>query len=265
MINKRLSDLSCDEHEFKNAKPDYESALKDAGYNVSMRYENNAATNQRRNRKVIWFNPPFSNSVKTPIGRIFISLIKKHFPNHHKFHRIFNINTLKLSYSCMPNIENVIKQHNSKILNPKTQPQSLCNCRNRENCPLEGKCLTLCIVYRSTVTTQESTKNYYGTSESDFKTRFNNHTKSFNNRPYENDSELSKYVWSLKDKRMVYNIKWSIEKYCSPYKCGKRKCDLCISEKCVIVRSDPKVTLNHRKELLSKCRHRNKFSLKYFK
>ena len=49
------------------------------------------------------------------------------------------------------------------------------------------------------------------------------------------------------------------------YVCGSRKCDLCICEKLLIARADPNVLLNKRDELVSKCRHRNKFTLKCFK
>ena len=37
----------------------------------------------KKKRNIIWFNPPYSKSVKTNIWRIFIKLISKHFlPNH---------------------------------------------------------------------------------------------------------------------------------------------------------------------------------------
>ena len=49
------------------------------------------------------------------------------------------------------------------------------------------------------------------------------------------------------------------------YLCGSRKCDLCICEKLLIARGDPYVLLNKRDELVSKCRDRNEFTLKYFK
>ena len=248
-------------------RPLYESALKESGYDFPMEYKTNQGgrTITNRNRKVIWFNPPFSSSVKTPIGKIFLQLIKKHFPRHNKLHKIFNTNTLKLSYSCMPNVVNIIKQHNSKALKGTVSTPARCNCIDKPNCPLPGKCLTECIVYRATATSQEGERTYFGTCEGPFKPRYNNHTLSFRDRNYEKDTELSKYLWSLFDKGIGYSIKWDVETYCSPYKCGTRKCDLCLTEKCKIVQSDPKKTLNSRNELLSKCRHRNKFSLKCFK
>ena len=51
--------------------------------------------------KSLWFNLPYSKSVKTKI-KFFLQLIKKHFPKENKFHKIFSRNTLKLRYSCMP-------------------------------------------------------------------------------------------------------------------------------------------------------------------
>ena len=113
-INKRLSDLSCNEDEFKKAKPLYENALKESGYKAEMKYETSGNINNRnRRRKIILFNPPFSQSMMTNIGKIFLKLIRKHFPKHHELHKIFNSNTLKLSFSGMKNISNIINISNT--------------------------------------------------------------------------------------------------------------------------------------------------------
>ena len=76
---------------------------------------------------------------------------------------------------------------------------------------------------------------------------------------YVNDTELSKYIWKLKDANTSYSLKWSVEKAATPYKYGTRKCDLCLREKVAIIRANPNGLLNKRTELISKCRHRNKF------
>ena len=74
---------------------------------------------------------------------------------------------------------NIIKQHNSKVLNSKQINQTRpCNCRNKENCPLNGECLSTNIVYKAEIITKEKNMVYYGTSESEFKFQYNNHTKS---------------------------------------------------------------------------------------
>ena len=46
------------------------------------------------------------------------------------------------------------------------------------------------------------------------------------------------------------------------YVCGSRKRDLCICEKLLISRAELNVLLNKRDELVSKYRHRIKFTLK---
>ena len=136
MINKRISDLSCNKEEFDKIKSVYESALKDSGHFSSMSYNNSNTQNARRNRnkKVIWFNPPYSQNVETNIGKLFIKLVSKHFPKNRKYHKIFNLNTLKLSYCCITNVGNIINQHNTKVLN-KTNGNinRKCNYRSKPN------------------------------------------------------------------------------------------------------------------------------------
>ena len=110
MVSKRISDLSCNKEEFDKIKSVYESALKDSIHFSSISYNNSNTRNARRNRnrKVIWFNPPYSQNVKTNIGKLFIKLVRKHFPNNSKYHEICNLNTLKLSYCCTTNFGNII-------------------------------------------------------------------------------------------------------------------------------------------------------------
>ena len=45
---------------------------------------------------------------------------------------------------------------------------------------------------------------------------------------------------------------------------GDRYCQLCLSEKAFILRSDPELTLNKRSELLRRCRHRDSLMLSNF-
>ena len=116
MTNRRISNLSCSENELNKAKPLYESALENSGFNYSIKFEasvENAGRN--RNRKVIWFNPAYSLNVKTNIGKVFLKFVRKYFSKSHKFNKIYNSNTLKVSYNSMPKVKNLIKQHNSKI------------------------------------------------------------------------------------------------------------------------------------------------------
>ena len=260
MINRRISDLSCDAEQFEKAKAPYEEALRESGYEPEFKFTR--TVNKRiRNRKVLWFNPPYSKSVKSNVGEIFLDLVQKHFTPQHHFRKIFNANTIKLSYSCMPNVANIIKQTNSHILHqPATNRDGLCNCRTQE-CPMEGKCLDSCIAYQADVTAGGEEYRYIGIVQGEWKERWNDHNTSFRLRQYENKTELSKLIWSLKDEGTPYSIKWSVAAHAHPYKCGSRKCDLCMTEKTLIARTRHPGILNKRSEIVSKCRHRNKFTL----
>ena len=178
MIEKRISSLFCDEEEFNKAKKYYENALTKSGYNVKLNYNTSTSNNKTsRKRKILWFNPPFSKNVRTNVGGIFLSLIKKHFPSHSKLHKLFNKNNVKVSCSCMPNMEKVISGHNSTLLRNETAPKEerKCNCKRPEYCPLKNECLTKSLVYKATVTTSKDVKFYYGLTEGDFKKRWNSH------------------------------------------------------------------------------------------
>ena len=72
----------------------------------------NTTTNKNRKRNIIWFNPLYSSNVVTKVGKHFLSLLDKHFPPYNKFHEIFNRNTVKISYSCLPDMETIINSHN---------------------------------------------------------------------------------------------------------------------------------------------------------
>ena len=53
--------------------------------------------------------------------------------------------------------------------------------------------------------------------------------------------------------------------YATHYKCGTRRCDLCLTEKYVIARADQEQLLNKKTEIISKYCHRNKYLTKYVK
>ena len=161
----------------------------------------------------------------------------------------------------MPNVAAIISSHNSKVLTPAPDPNvRKCNCRNKQLCPLSGNCLTECVVYRATVTaSNKPERKYFGITEGTFKTRYNAHVHSFRAEECKKATELSKYVWDLKAEGLDHNIKWSIVQKAAPYRCGTRRCDICLSEKAVIASANPLTMLNKRAEIISTCRHRAKF------
>ena len=170
--------------------------------------------NRRRKRNTIWFNPPHSLDVKTNIARQFLCLIDKHFPKNHQLHKVFNRNNVKVSYSCTPKIENVIKSHNQQTLNEDKQlnEQPPWNCREKEKCPLQGDCSTRSVVYQGSVTDgSPNSGNYIGITEHTFKGRLYQHLNSFKYRSKGNSTEMSKHIWNLKDQGITNPyITWSI-------------------------------------------------------
>ena len=116
-------------------------------------------------------------------------------------------------------------------------------------------------VYTAKVTHDDGVHFYHGTSEGPVKGRINKHYTSFRHRKYEHDTELSKFIWQLKDKGKNFNITWSIARKARKYQCGSGCCVLCLTEKLLIARNNEEGMLNARTELISKCRHKNKFLL----
>ena len=70
--------------------------------------------NKKRGQKIVWFNSAYSRNVRTNIGKNFLLLIDKHFPNAHKLSKVFNWNNVKVSYSSMPNVVIINNSHNKK-------------------------------------------------------------------------------------------------------------------------------------------------------
>ena len=152
MISNRISQNSCDKNHFHKGAPDYNTALKNSGFNEDVTYITSPSKCQTCKRQIIWFNPSYSANVKTNVGKIFIRLVDKHFPPHHKYYKLFNRNNIKLSYSCMPNMNNVIRKHNSKIMkNPAPSTTKTCNCHEKTDSSMGGKCLSECLISEASV------------------------------------------------------------------------------------------------------------------
>ena len=56
-------------------------------------------------------------------------------------------------------------------------------------------------------------KEYFGTAEGEFILRYN---MLFRHKKRVNDTELSKYLWKLKEENVDHNLEWSIKAYASP-------------------------------------------------
>ena len=108
-VNQRINKLSSGKKIFEENKSRYDDALKDSGFQGRLEYltpvdlnsrarKNNGGTHtplkvgetinnsshgnrrgKNRNRKVVWFNPPFCKLTNINIGRYFLHLLDKHF------------------------------------------------------------------------------------------------------------------------------------------------------------------------------------------
>ena len=266
-VEKRLLSLSSSEEVFNESKAYYQDALNKSGHKYVLQYKPTVENNRRtRHRNIIWFNPPFSKTVATNVGKHFLSLIDKHFPKSHKFHKLFNRNNVKISYGCMPNMKSIINSHNQKILEDSpTLELGSCNCTATNVCPLDGHCLTSNLLYEATVSTDIAnygSKAYIGITEPKFKVRYGNHKKALNHEKYKTDTELSKEVWRIKEKNANFNISWNAVKQYAAYNPVTKRCSLCLNEKLAILENVNNNLLNKRSEIISKCRHKNKYKLK---
>ena len=121
-------------------------------------------------RNIIWFNPPCDKSVSTNIGKNFLNLIAYHFARSHKYHKIFNKNTVKASYSCLSNIKSIITAHNKRILTSSTSHASEKTCNNmaKQLCPMNKNCLASNVIYEATIVANKAQLlkiKYIGLSE----------------------------------------------------------------------------------------------------
>ena len=101
----------------------------------------------------------------------------------------------------MPNIDSIVKAHNTKILKKKDEAkeEKTCNCRNKASCPVGNDCLKTNVVYKATVQHENKISNYIGMTENSFKTRYTQHKSSLKHSKNRTQTELSSLIWSLKD------------------------------------------------------------------
>ena len=131
-----------------------------------------------------------------------------------------------------------------------------CNCRKKEKCPVEGKCLQNKIIYQAEIINKSGeTKLYVGSSGRTFKDRWNGHKATFKNK-LTKSSTLSTYFWKTKETdNQEPTIKWKILHRVKSHTNGKNGCKICNLERYEIAKSDKRRTLNKRSELKSSCPH----------
>ena len=84
-----------------------------------------------------------------------------------------------MSYCCTQNVTSIIKSHSKKLINASIKNTLSCNCRKKQECPLDEKSRAENIIYKS-VALVDSYRNkiYFGIAEGNFKQRFYNRRMS---------------------------------------------------------------------------------------
>ena len=268
-VNKRLSKNSANQKIFEEAIPPFQNALHNCGYSYQMKYEPNQTRNRsnknNHKRDIIWFNPPWSLNCKTKVGALFLKLVKTSFPPFHPLQKIFNRNTLKVSYSCMPNFNQVISSHNHKVRNQNQNKENPgCNCqKGPEQCPLNGACQTKSLVYGAKVTNTRTKKSefYTGVTARRFKDRYYEHQSNSRHEDERHKTTLSEHIWKLRDMNESYTVSWWVIDRGRAFNPSTKTCNICSKEKFHIMFNPQTATLNSRREVFATCRHRTKLLL----
>ena len=161
-----------------------------------------------------------------------------------------------------------IGNHNGKLLRtkkdelPRDENGNVKPCCNDQlQCPLQPeRCDQTNVIYQADVHGNNKVMTYYGSTERAFKTRRSEHRTSFRDKT-KNQTALSSYIWKLKEKKIPHFVNWSIKAKGHSFSSGGRACDLCLTEKLIILTADQSTMLNRRDELLETCRHRRKHLL----
>ena len=161
-------------------------------------------------------------NVKTNVAKKFLTILDKCYQNR----------TNSINYSIEITLKSAIAASPiSQISSHHTTEKSICNCREKDNCPLNGKCLDSQINYSCLVktTTSDERTHYTGLTENIFKERCNQHKNSFKHEGKANSTELSTYV-ELKKMGTTLMISWEVIDHACPYNNSSKFCHLCAME-----------------------------------
>ena len=173
--------------------------------------DNNNHSNRQgknRNRRVIWFNPPFCKLTNINIGKYFLNLLDKHFNRDNPLRKFFYRNTVKISYSSTKNMHSILNNHNRRLLDELNRNSGeadavSCNSRSKGECPLGRRRNSKNVIYQACIFPMEHNNGeervYKDISTGNWKQGLHNHRYSFSNLWLRNQSTLSKYFWNFMD------------------------------------------------------------------
>ena len=128
---------------------------------------------------------------------------------------------------------------------------------------MDGECLVNEVVYQATVKTKDTKETYIGLTANQFKARYRNQQMSFRHEKRRNETERRKHLCKLKEEGKYLTVAWKIIAKAKPCANLTKRCNLCTTEKFFLLTKPHMATLNKRNELISTCRHRRKFILRY--
>ena len=160
------------------ASPAYNAALKASGYNESITLLSNSkrknkkksAEKRKRTRKMIG---SIHSTVRTS------RLLSENFEvGREAFPKAVESSQTATQWKLVtaawktshPSSRHTTLASSVKAAQRRTHGEEApCNCRHKDQCPLNGACLTTSLVYKATVTTADRRKEYFGLTEGTFK------------------------------------------------------------------------------------------------
>ena len=118
--------------------------------NFELNFNKTSDNHTKRDRElnIISFSPPFCRAVSANVEKRFIQLLRHHFSLSNKLHKIFNKNTVKVSYSYTQKVVSIVKSHNKKLINTSIKNTLQFDCKKKHEYPLDPKCRTENILYK---------------------------------------------------------------------------------------------------------------------
>ena len=125
-------------------------------------------------------------------------------------------------------------------------------------CPVQGRCLTDCVVYKATLTETVSRKSetYTGMTGNTFMDRWYGHSADMRNPGGRSKTKLSTHIWDLKDMQTDFEVEWDFLERANSFNPISKKCPLCLKEKYRIMYNRNNSSLNKHQEVFNTCRHR---------
>ena len=102
----------------------------------------------------------------------------------------------------------LIKGENKRKLHAENQSIKQCSCPKKAECSLGGECLSKDIVYQAIATSDNKTETYFRLTATAFKSGLENHRASLKSKSKCNATELSKYIWQLKESNCNHFLNW---------------------------------------------------------